>query len=48
MHFNVLHFGLDVEVLSPESVRDEMKKLIDEMADMYKQATSPGKPAPNR
>lgn len=32
----LLHFGPDVEVLSPESVRNEMKELIQEMAEKYK------------
>lgn len=32
----LLHLGPDVEVLSPESVRDDMKKLIQEMAEKYK------------
>lgn len=31
----LLHLGPDVEVLSPESVRNEMKKLIQEMAEKY-------------
>lgn len=32
----LLHLGPDVVVLSPESVRGEMKKLIQEMAEKYK------------
>ena len=32
----LLHHGSHLKVLSPESVRDEMKKLIQEMAEKYK------------
>lgn len=35
----LLHLGPDVEVLSPESVRDDLRKLIQEMADKYKTCT---------